>query len=269
MVKERTIFLLSASADIGQALMERYLTRGDTVIATYRNPDSLDAFRGRPNVHFLPLDLSDEAQIPSVADYMKQHSLTWDVFVACNGTMEPIGNFFDLDMSEWSRSIGVNALRPAHVLQMLYPFRRAGGVSHVAFFAGGGTNNPFRNYSAYCLSKILLIKLCELLDDEAPDLNAFIVGPGYVRTKIHDETLRSKSAAGANYKKTLDFLEAAGSSMDDIFECIEWCIQQGRPVVGGRNISAVHDLWRNGGEQLAEYLRNDGNRYKLRRQGNA
>ncbi len=51
--------------------------------------------------------------------------------------------------------------------------------------AGGGTNNPFTNYSAYCVAKIALIKMTELLDDEEKKLNIFIIGPGFVRTRIH------------------------------------------------------------------------------------
>ena len=38
--------------------------------------------------------------------------------------------------------------------------------------------------------------------------------------------------------------------------------------MGGRNISLVHDSWRDGGEDLALELRQDGQIYKLRRFGN-
>jgi hypothetical protein len=110
--------------------------------------------------------------------------------------------------------------------------------------------------------------MCELLDDECPDLNAFIIGPGYVRTKIHDETLRAAEAAGPGYEKTVRFLTSEGTPMTDIHECIEWCVSQGRDVVGGRNISVVHDPWRGGGADLAAALRADPHRYKLRRAGN-
>ena len=50
--------------------------------------------------------------------------------------------------------------------------------------AGGGTNNPFTNYSAYCVSKIALIKMCELIDDEYKNLNVFIIGPGLLKPKL-------------------------------------------------------------------------------------
>jgi len=143
-------------------------------------------------------------------------------------------------------------------------------VIDAAFFAGGGTNNPFTNYSAYCVSKILLMKMCELLDDELPDLNAFIVGPGFLPTKIHAPTFANPDAAGENYAKTVDFHseQARAATCRDIYDCVNWCVAQGRDVVGGRNIAAVHDPWRSDGEWLAAQLRRDGNRFKLRRAGN-
>ena len=57
--------------------------------------------------------------------------------------------------------------------------------------------------------------------------------------------------------------------MDDIYACLEWCVAQDRSVISGRNISVVHDPWRNGGKSLAAMLAADPNRYKLRRAGNA
>jgi hypothetical protein len=64
-------------------------------------------------------------------------------------------------------------------------------------------------------------------------------------------------------------METDGTSMDDIFACLEWCVGQDRAVVGGRNFSVVHDPWRNGGKMLAQALAADADRFKLRRSGNA
>ena len=132
--------------------------------------------------------------------------------------------------------------------------------------AGGGTNNPFRNYSAYCVSKIALIKMCELIDDEERDANVFVIGPGYTNTRIHEETLRAgPSAAGDGYYKTLALLKTRGTAIDEVYEHMQWCMRQGRTVAGGRNFSTVHDAWRDGGAALAENLRGDPDAFRLRR----
>jgi hypothetical protein len=57
-----------------------------------------------------------------------------------------------------------------------------------------------------------------------------------------------------------------GTSMNNIFDCIEWLCQKGKKVAGGRNFSVVHDKW--GNEKLADILESDNNMYKLRRAGN-
>jgi NAD(P)-dependent dehydrogenase (short-subunit alcohol dehydrogenase family) len=261
----RTVIIVSASSDIGTALVERYLAAGCAVVGTYRQMGGLEAFRSNPDLTLLPLDLSEPVSFCGIAGELRRRGLTWDLLILANGTMEPIGPFLGLDGNRWVESINVNALMPCLLLQTLYPLRRPGRIADVAFFAGGGTNNPFRNYSAYCLSKILLIKMCELLDDETPDLNAFILGPGYVSTKIHRQTERAGAAAGDNLAKTRRFAETPGTSMDDILDCLEWCVAQGRATVGGRNLSVVHDAWRGGGEALACRLRMDTNMFKLRR----
>jgi NAD(P)-dependent dehydrogenase (short-subunit alcohol dehydrogenase family) len=181
--------------------------------------------------------------------------------------MNPIGKFFKCNFDKWEHSVVINSISQLRFLHKIYPLRRKNCICNVVFFAGSGTNNPFTNYSAYCSSKIMLIKMCELLDDENKDLNVFIVGPGWVRTKIHDQTIKSRYGAGGSYKRTLDFLNSgnSGTAYRDIYDCINWCISQGAPVAGGRNFSVVHDLWKNAGGSLARQLRADQNKFKLRR----
>lgn len=265
---ERTVFILGASSDIGIDLMDRYLAKGCVVIGTYRSIGGLSRFQRHPDAHLVHLDLDDDSSFSAAIDLMASKQLTWDLFIAANGTMEPIGPFMSIDGLAWERSIGSNALAPCRLLQALYPYRHPGKINDVAFFAGGGTNNPFTNYSAYCLSKILLIKMCELLDDEVPDLKTFILGPGYIRTKIHRETQRAGALAGANLAKTMDFLKGDGTPLEDVFACIEWCVAQPREIAGGRNFSVVHDPWKSDPHRLAAELAADGGRYKLRRQSN-
>ena len=260
-----TVFILGGSADIGVELAARYLDAGCQVALTYRRREALDRLAGRPGFAAIPCDVASPDSIAAAAAEFAHLGWRWDKFLSIVGTMEPIGPFFELDFAAWSRSITVNAIGQLHVLHALYPHRRQPGEVGAMFMAGGGTNNPFTNYSAYAASKIFLIKMAELLDDEAPDLNVFVVGPGFVRTKIHDETLGPSARPGANRQKTLDFLDTPGTSHDDIFACIEWCFDQGRAVAGGRNFSVVHDPWRDGGVALKAALGGDSNLYKMRR----
>jgi NAD(P)-dependent dehydrogenase (short-subunit alcohol dehydrogenase family) len=265
-----TVFVLSASADIGRELALRYAEAGAMVVGTYRTRRDLDALEGHPRIRLLPCDAGDPASVREMLAAYAALGAPWDLFVSAVGVMEPLGPWASLDFDAWEQSVRVNSLGQLRVLHGLYPHRRRGGDVHAAFFAGGGTNNPFTNYSAYCLGKIALIKMCELLDDEVPDLNAFIIGPGFMPTKIHEQTFAAGDAAGEGHEKTKRFYDApaAAASHQDVYDCVEWCVAQGRAVAGGRNFALVHDPWRTDGDRLAAALRDDPNRFRLRRAGN-
>jgi NAD(P)-dependent dehydrogenase (short-subunit alcohol dehydrogenase family) len=263
--ERRTVFILGGSADIGVELARRYLDAGCNVALTFRKRAAIHDLEARANFAAIACDVTSPDSIVAAATELGKLGWRWDSFLSIVGTMEPIGNFFENDFSEWSRSITVNAIGQLHVLHALFGLRRIGREVGAMFMAGGGTNNPFTNYSAYAASKIFLIKMAELLDDETPDLNMFVVGPGFVRTKIHQETLAAGAKPGVDIKKTLDFLKTDGTSHDDIFSCVEWCFAAGRKIVGGRNLSVVHDPWRDGGEALKRALAADPNMFKIRR----
>jgi len=264
------VFILALSSDIGAALARHYLSQGATVLGTYRSELPAD-LQENPRVRACACDLADPTTTHVLTDFLRAAAQPWEVFISCVGQLSPVGKFLAVPFAAWETSVQVNSTAQLRALHAAYPFRRAGGEVAVVFFAGGGTNNPFTSYSAYCLGKIALIKMCELLDDEAPDINAFIVGTGWVRTKIHAQTLDAGAAAGANFTTTQRFLAEGqvGTSYADIAAMINWGCAQGRSVTGGRNLSVVHDAWREGGHALAATLQSSPNHFKLRRHGNA
>lgn len=259
-----TAIVLGASADIGEALSQRLLNDGYRVVGLARDVARLADFDGEDRFTAIECDLSDRSSIARAREALKAADVTWSLFVSAAGTMEPIGRFMELDFDAWESSVTVNSTAQLRVLHGLWELKDQGPV-HVMLMAGGGTNNAFTNYSAYCVSKIALIKMCELLDDEEDALNVFIIGPGFVRTRIHQETLNAAERAGDGFRKTLEFLESEGTSMDEIYANMKWCMSVGKTVAGGRNFSTVHDSWRGGGKELAVDLADHPDAYRLRR----
>ena len=263
----KTVFILGIGSDIGRSLAEQYSDEGYVVIGTCRSKGSVLGLEENPNITILQCNLAEVNAIDALFEDYRRLSTPWDLFISCIGNMNPIGRFFDLAFHEWQQSVIVNSVAQLHVLHGMYPLRRRGALCHVALMAGGGTNGTFRNYSAYCVSKIALIKMCELLDDENPDLNIFIVGPGWVRTKIHNQTIGNEVGSGENYRRTLEFFQSnnPGTSLKDIRKCIDWCIGEGKEGASGRNFSVVNDYWRSMGGELGKQLRRNINKFKLRR----
>jgi NAD(P)-dependent dehydrogenase (short-subunit alcohol dehydrogenase family) len=264
------VLIVSVSSDIGEQLALHFLQRGCRVFGTYRKaaPASLAAQRRFAG---LKCDVARPESAAMLSGFLHEQRVRWRCFISCVGQLSPVGLFFAQDFETWARSVETNSVGQLRALHAAHPYRQTGQICHVVFFAGGGTNNPFRHYSPYCLGKIALIKMCELLDDECPDLNVFIVGTGWVRTKIHEQTLAAGGRAGENYLKTKTFIEQdePGTSHAEIAAMIQWGVDQGRAVAGGRNFSIVHDAWRNGGADLAAALRADRQKFKLRRHRNA
>lgn len=248
------VFILSVSSDIGHALALEYLNDGYEVIGTYRNIKSVNDLLKKPRIKLIYCDILYPESIRKMIINYKVLSKPWDIFISSVGILEPIGPFFSTDFDEWEEAITVNSLSQLRVLHSIWPYRCQEQICHAAFFAGGGTNNPFPNHSAYAASKIFLIKMCELLDNENPLINVFIIGPGFIPTKIH------------RLEKTADFLplKQKGTAYKDVYDCINWCIAQGKNVAGGRNFSVVHDSWRKDA-RLVEQLQRDKNKFKLRR----
>jgi NAD(P)-dependent dehydrogenase (short-subunit alcohol dehydrogenase family) len=257
--------ILGISADIGISIAQRLIDDGWFVVGLGRNTDRLEEIINHNAFKFIVCDLGSSDSIRISLNTFRSFNLSWELFASCVGTMEPIGPFFNTKFEEWAESISINFVSQLHVLHKYWTCRSPGIDINIMFLAGGGTNNPFTNYSAYCVSKIALIKMCELIDDEEAAANIFIIGPGFVKTRIHNETFQAGLLSGSGYGKTLEFMKTNGTSYQDIYDNLKWCINAGRSVVGGRNISTVHDPWRVGGIELKEKLSSDPDAYKLRR----
>lgn len=265
--KQEVVFLSSITSDIGIAMAKRYHATGRVVAGTFRSTKLLPELQEIPAARLFFCDLADRRSIESSVSAFAATGLRWNTIVFLAAMPQPLSSFFEADFDVWSQAMHVNAIEQLRVLHAMYPLRAGEGACNVVFFSGPGTNKAVKNFSAAVASKHVLLKMCELLDAENPDLNVFIVGPGWTRTKTHDEILSDPSVSDEKKRETEAFLAGhQGTSMDDIFNSIEWMCAQGREVAGGRNFSIVHDPW--GTEELATQLANDKEMYKMRRSGN-
>lgn len=262
--------IVSASSDIGRALAEDWLDAGCEVHGTYRTRTAAVDELARAGASLTCCDLADAALIASAGGEIRRAAADWDVLVLAAGALEPVGPFAECDFAAWSASMAVNFTAQLQVLHELLPARRRGAdlPPLALFFAGGGANSAPANYSAYTLAKIALTKAVELLDAEIPDCRFAILGPGWVKTKIHEATLAAGARAGSNFERTLEKLSRDEClPMELVVECCNWLVAAERELIGGRNFSAAYDAW--GDPRLDDLLRGDRDLYKLRRAGNA
>jgi NAD(P)-dependent dehydrogenase (short-subunit alcohol dehydrogenase family) len=258
-IDKRNAIIVGLNSDIGIAIGDFLEKDGWKVFGTTRK---LSAFNSANMI--LDADLSDFKNIDWVAEELNSICPSWDLLIFAAGTMKPIGAFFETDSSDFSNAFSINFIGPLRLLKGIWPHRTQQNRANVIFFAGGGTNGPFDNFSAYGISKVSMIKMVEFLASENPDVGFFSLGPGFVRTKIHEETLASNERAGSNREKTLNFLKSEGTPLLHIYNGIKWCIQNS--VVGsGRNFSLQHDNLSEKSNNLISALSINSGMYKLRR----
>ena len=130
-------------------------------------------------------------------------------------------------------------------------------------------NGAVVDLSAYTASKIFLTKMCEFLDAENKDMSVLIVGPGFTRTKIHNQILKGKAVARAKLLSTQkDLKDRQSSTLSDIFKCVDWLIHAEKNKVSGRNFSVAFDPWKSNPKKLLKALKSDRDMYRLRRNKN-
>jgi NADP-dependent 3-hydroxy acid dehydrogenase YdfG len=263
---KKTAIIISANSDIAYHLCLRLLNDGWKIYGTYRKHDNNTESLIEKSVSMHKMDLSDKNSVHDSIENLKVRCKGWDLLLNATGTQSPVGMFIDNDFEEWSESIHINFIEQVRIIHSLLCIRNDN--STVLFFAGGGTNNAVLSYSAYTISKIASIKVCELLDAEIKNTKFAIIGPGWVRTRIHNETINvGEVLAGDSYQTTLKHFENDDfTPMNDVIDSIEWIISQPKRVVGGRNFSTVYDAW--GDDDLVKLLEDDNSMYKLRRSGN-
>lgn len=267
--KRPVVLIISITSDIGYDLANRYISHGYIVIGTYRSKKSLSKLNKLENCYLLYLDLEKKKSINDFIKSFRELKLSWNIFISCPCDILPLKPFFKCNFNEFEKSVHINAIEQLRVLHKIYSFRNSKEIVNVVFFAAGGVNNAVVNISAYTISKIMLIKMCEFLDEENPDFNIFIVGPGWVKTKIHNVVLSNLNKNDEKYLKTKDFLENGnGTNLKDIFDYIYWLCQQGKKIASGRNFSVEGDPWKDNLTKLYNELINNSSLYKLRRYGN-
>lgn len=255
--------IISASSDIGVQLCEHWLHKQWSIIGTYRtfSPDLKNL--QRDNLELIQCDLLNEKSVNLAVEKMKT---SWDILVFLPGQLEPIGNFEQVNFDSWEESVQINCLRPLRILHCLLPYKNP--HSTVLFFAGGGVNNAPKNYSSYTFSKVALIKMCELLDEEMSNTHFMILGPGWVKTKIHEQILNAGyKNAGESYRRTLEkFSKNEFVPMEQVIQACDWMVENSSNIISGRNFTIPKDGWDT--KKLLEALSKDDHMYKLRREKN-
>lgn len=261
--------VIAASSDIGYALATHWLARGHKIAGTYRTRSDQVRELEAAGAFLVECDFAQEGSIDHAASLILANIQCWDALALLPGTMVPLESFEYCNFDLWDQSIRINFLNQMRMLHRLLPartkFSPMGAL--IALCAGSGSNSAPKNLSAYTVSKVALTKMCELLDSEIPDIRSVIIGPGWVKTRIHQEMISAGATAGQGYHSTVErFRTDNFVPMESVLAFLDWLDLQPRTVIGGRNFSVPNDPWNS--PTFIDKLNCDQDMYKLRRYHN-
>jgi len=255
--------VIGINSGIGSAVAEALSSRGWSIVGTARGTQ-LEVME---NAYFC--DLSNSESVDSFIRKLTESSIKWDVVIAAPGTMDPIGNMNSVSADAWAKSIDVNFTNQMRLIVGLLPLKSNSAVRQptVVTFAGGGTNSAPVGFSAYTLGKIALIKGMEVMAEEFQDVTFVNIGPGWVKTKIHQQALDNPATPEPSRKETERRLrEDDFVPMSKVVSMVLWALNAPASVVTGRNFSVQHDPIED--PAFESGLATDSNLMKLRRFGN-
>jgi len=257
----KKVLITGVNSGIGSALFKELYKRDNIeIIGTYRNKETLPEYSLSCRCQFYKVDFSSSDQIER---WLAQTNFSrFDTIFFIHGTLEPIGRLADIDYSLWHHSFQINYLSIVNVLNRTLKRLKIG--CKIITLAGGGVNNAPDCFNAYISAKIALIKMTELLAAEYPRQLFFNLGPGWVDTPIHKQTLVAGEKAPKAFEETKRrYKNKEFVSMQFVTNALLFLMDKADNSFSGRNFSVasgeLKDL------NLSNILKNDPEKFKLRR----
>jgi NAD(P)-dependent dehydrogenase (short-subunit alcohol dehydrogenase family) len=159
------ILITGCSSGFGLATAQAFARRGDTVIATMRDPSRASALHEAPNVTVLRMDVTDAGSINSaVQSTMQQHQRV-DVLVN-NAGIGVLGALEVLDDQQLRGVFDTNVFGAVAVTRAVLPSMREQGSGRVIFMNAIGGILTTAYLGAYCASKHALDCIAAIFDLE-------------------------------------------------------------------------------------------------------
>ena len=197
-----TVVITGANRGIGFALTRRFLRAGKRVVATCRNPDTLQISEDGANLDVAKLDVADGEAVSAFVSALSGEVV--DVLLNNAGVIggEP-QTVDDVDYDAWREAFEVNTLAPFRLAVMLRANLQRSARPRVVTVSSqmGSLDQKGSGSYAYRGSKAAVNKVMQALAQEFHGDGIVVcpVHPGWVRTDMggtHAEISADDSASG-------------------------------------------------------------------------
>jgi len=193
----KKVLVVGATSGIGEALAEKFVENGSSVIVVGRRKDKLEAFvhkHGKDKASAVPFDITEMDKIPNfVTNVTKTHPDLDCVFL--NSGIQR-GLFFQepekVDLDEIQTEFTTNYLSYLALTKAFLPFLKSKKEeSSLIYTTSGLALVPIVRCPNYCASKAALhhfiLVLRTQLEESAPNVKIVELFPPAVQTELHDE----------------------------------------------------------------------------------
>lgn len=177
-------FVTGASRGFGAEVAQAALKRGDFVVATARNPQTVAAALGdHPNLLAVKLDVTREADAAAAAKLATDRFGRIDVLVN-NAGYGLLGAVEEASAEEVKAQFDTNVFGLLNVTRAVLPVMRKQGGGHVINISSVGGYVSYPGWGIYCATKFAVEALSESLSQELAPLGirSTVVEPGFFRT---------------------------------------------------------------------------------------
>lgn len=225
-----TILITGSNRGIGLALTAEYLSQGDQVIATARDPEGATALKNLAEKYPAPalwveqMDVLDPDSVTRVAATIGERIGKIDVLINNAGVFPEHGDerLEELSLEQLRIAFEVNVVGTALVSQKFLPLLRKsekGRVVNISSGAGSITDKTDSRYYCYSVSKAALNQFSRALAAELKPEGIVVVPitPGWVKTDMGGERAElTPEESAASLVKTIGRLttKQAGLFLD-------------------------------------------------------
>ncbi len=271
-LEDKVVVITGAGRGIGRSIAVACAREGARVALAARNEAELretgaQVEEAGPKPLIVPTDVTHQAQVEALADAVVASYSRIDVLVNNAGISGPIGPLETNDVAAWVDTVNVNLTGTFLCCRAVIPVMLRQGAGKIINLSGAGAANAWSNMSAYCSSKVAVVRLTEVLAQELEHKGITVnaLGPGSVHTTMWDHMTEEAAEVGATFihETGLRVTSGGGASIDDCAELAVWLAADESNGLTGRMISATTDDFRSLPPRIPEVMASDA--YTLRR----
>jgi NAD(P)-dependent dehydrogenase (short-subunit alcohol dehydrogenase family) len=216
-LQKKVWLITGASRGFGAEVVSDALARGDNVVATARNPQSIvEAFGSHANLLALKLDVTKESEAIEAAKQAIDTFGRIDVLLN-NAGFGLLGAVEESSDQEVRAVFDANVFGLLNVTRAVLPHLRKQGSGHVINISSIGGYASHEGWGVYCATKFAVEALTEALASELTPLGIYatVVEPGFFRTDFLNSTSLSNTKARIDqYADTVGKMRDFAASAD-------------------------------------------------------